>query len=95
MIITRMISGAKRTATAARNPISRFPSNAALSATRSGRFRVQMLKTPFPNNLPKAKAEQILLAEVKALEKSNRMRQLKERKALVQGQMKSSSANSF
>ena len=43
-----------------------------------------MLKTPSPNNLLKAEAEQILLADIKVLKKSNKMKQLKKKKILIQ-----------
>lgn len=53
-----------------------------------------MPKTPSPDMLPDAEAEGALLAEVEALERRNRMKQLEERKALAQRDSGDSSASS-
>lgn len=92
MVSTRKTSAAaKRTAAAAQRPISRPPPS---SSTRTRQPRAQTLRSPTPNDSPNAEAEQILLAEVEALERENRMRQLEERRALAQRSIEGSASSS-
>lgn len=104
MVATRKTSAAaKRTAAAAKMPISRpetiagpsASTNVGPSASNAARRpRIQVLRTPPLDDSPNEEAEQTMLAEVEALERRDRMLQLEERRAKAQRNIDRSSAGS-